>query len=124
MDNCGNRISGLREKRKLTQEELASQLQISRASLSHYEKNRRKPDFDTLRNIADFFQVSVDYLLGREDDLVPAAKEEILELTEKLELADDQILDRFAFTIDGKELTPEEAKRFIAFIRAERSLRE
>ncbi|MFB5267888.1 helix-turn-helix domain-containing protein [Paenibacillus enshidis] len=123
MHNCGERISALRENRKLTQEELASQLQISRASLSHYEKNRRKPDFDTLHKIADFFQVSIDYLLGRDDDFVPAAKDEILEFSENLELSDENILERFSFAIDGKELTPEEAKRFIAFIRAERSMR-
>ncbi|MFB5760231.1 helix-turn-helix domain-containing protein [Paenibacillus medicaginis] len=123
MHTCGERISALRENRKLTQEEMASQLQISRASLSHYEKNRRKPDFDTLRKIADFFQVSIDYLLGRDDDLIPAANDEILEFSENLELSDENILERFSFAIDGKELTPEEAKRFIAFIRAERSMR-
>ena len=123
MHNCGKRISALRENRKLTQEELASQLQISRASLSHYEKNRRKPDFDTLRKIADFFQVSVDYLLGRDDDFIPAGKDEIRQFSENLELSDETILEKFSFTIDGKELTPEEAKRFIAFIRAERSFK-
>ncbi|MET3545946.1 DNA-binding XRE family transcriptional regulator [Paenibacillus sp. VMFN-D1] len=63
--NYGNRISELREQRKLTQEALSITLGISRAALSHYEKNRRKPDFDTLSKLADYFQVSIDYLLGR-----------------------------------------------------------
>lgn len=123
MNNYGERIAALREMRKMTQEELALQLQISRAVLSHYEKNRRKPNYNTLRKIADFFHVSVDYLLGRDEDPLHASKDEIQEFADSLELSDDHILEKFTLTIDGKELTSEEAKRFIAFIRAERSMK-
>ncbi|WP_430106021.1 helix-turn-helix domain-containing protein [Paenibacillus validus] len=63
----GDRIAILREKSALTQEELANKLGISRASLSHYENNRREPDFNTTLKIANFFQVSTDYLIGRAD---------------------------------------------------------
>ena len=49
----GNRIAELREQRGLTQEELASSIHITRAALSHYEKNRRKPDFEVLTRLAD-----------------------------------------------------------------------
>ncbi|WP_141335211.1 helix-turn-helix domain-containing protein [Paenibacillus sp. tmac-D7] len=59
------RIAALRDKRGLTQEELADLLGISRAALSHYEKNRRKPDFHTLTKLSDFFNVTIDYLIGR-----------------------------------------------------------
>lgn len=51
----GDRIAILREKSALTQEELANKLGISRASLSHYENNRREPDFNTTLKIANFF---------------------------------------------------------------------
>lgn len=66
---CGSRIALLRDKRRLKQEELAHVLGISRASLSHYEQNRREPDHETLIRIADFFQVSIDYLVGRIGEL-------------------------------------------------------
>ncbi|AEI45265.1 MULTISPECIES: helix-turn-helix domain-containing protein [Paenibacillus] len=59
----GNKISLLREERQLTQEELAVCIGISRSALSHYENNRRHPDYETLKNIADFFDVSLDYLM-------------------------------------------------------------
>jgi len=65
MIKCGDRIAYLREQKGYTQEELASRLGISRSALSHYEKNRREPDLKTLNDIADFFQVTVDYLFGR-----------------------------------------------------------
>ncbi|WP_232695487.1 helix-turn-helix domain-containing protein [Brevibacillus daliensis] len=63
----GERIAKLRLGKKMTQEELAKRLGITRASLSHYEKDRREPDYETTEKIADFFDVQVDYLLGRTD---------------------------------------------------------
>ncbi len=63
----GHRIAELREQKGWTQEELSASIGISRAALSHYEKNRRKPDYETLNRLADLFQVSIDYLLGRRD---------------------------------------------------------
>lgn len=124
MKTYGERISELREKRQLTQEELAKQLSISRASLSHYEKNRRVPDYEVLLKIADFFNVTVDYLIGRTDDPSPAdvVEDHVNLFEESLELSDEKILERFSLTVDGRELTAEEAKRFIAFVRAERSM--
>lgn len=122
MMTCGDKIAALRDKRGLTQEDLASKIGISRASLSHYEKGRRDPDYNTLTKIADFFKVSVDYLLGRTDDPSIISDLGVRELSDNLELSDEQILEKFAFTIDGRKLTPEESRRFIAFIRAERSM--
>lgn len=60
----GNRIFALREERGLTQKDLSGEIGISRAALSHYENNRRKPDYETLHKIADYFGVQVDYLMG------------------------------------------------------------
>ncbi|MCZ8519302.1 MULTISPECIES: helix-turn-helix domain-containing protein [Paenibacillus] len=121
MGQIGNRIALLREKQAMTQEELSLKLDISRASLSHYEKNRREPDYDTLLKIANFFKVSIDYLLGRTQDPEMVLDQQVRQFVESLELSDDRILQHFSLTIDGKQLTPEEAKRFIAFVRAERS---
>ncbi|MCJ0932964.1 helix-turn-helix domain-containing protein [Virgibacillus halodenitrificans] len=64
----GERISKERKRRNLTQEGLAKRIGISRAALSHYEKDRREPDYETLDKMANFFEVSSDYLLGRIDN--------------------------------------------------------
>ncbi|WP_442780418.1 helix-turn-helix domain-containing protein [Bacillus sp. Au-Bac7] len=50
---------------KVTQEEVAKQIGLSRARYSHYENGRSEPDNEMLQKIADYFNVSVDYLLGR-----------------------------------------------------------
>lgn len=121
--DTGGRIAKLREERGWTQEQTSSMLGISRAALSHYEKNRREPDTETLLKFADLFQVSVDYLVGRTQLPSQVLDDNIRNFVDQLELSDDEILSRFSLTIDGLKLTPEEARRFIAFVRAERMMK-
>lgn len=121
--NTGNRISDLREQKGLTQEELAEKLGITRSALSHYEKNRRKPDFETLITLADLFEVSIDFLVGRIAVPDMTLTPRVQEFADSLELSDDSLLQKFRFTIDGKELAADETRRFIAFVRAERAMK-
>lgn len=122
--NTGDRIAELREAKGWTQEELANSLGITRAALSHYEKNRRKPDFEALKQLADCFHVSVDYLVGRTTQPQSELSNDFRAFTEQLELSDDDVLRHYQLTVDGHQLTDEEARRFIAFVRAERQMRE
>jgi transcriptional regulator with XRE-family HTH domain len=64
----GERIANLRKQKKLSQYDLAERLGFSRGKLANYEQGSRQPDFDTLKLIADFFDVSIDFLLGRTDE--------------------------------------------------------
>lgn len=120
--NIGSRISQLREKRGWTQEELSSSLGISRAALSHYEKNRREPDSETLTKVADLFHVSLDYIVGRTENPHITLDDDVRGFSEQLELSEIEMLEKYALLIDGRKLTPEETRRFIAFIRAERAM--
>lgn len=61
----GDRLKYLREEKELKQAELATLLNISPSTIGMYERNYRKPDHDTLISIANFFDVSTDYLLNR-----------------------------------------------------------
>ncbi|CAH8718315.1 helix-turn-helix domain-containing protein [Paenibacillus thiaminolyticus] len=119
----GSRLGQLRERSGWTQEDMAEKLGITRAALSHYEKSRRKPDFDTLIQAADLFGVSVDYLIGRlhHGDIRPNS--ESAEAAPRIELADLATLSRLRLEVDGEALTYEEARRFVAFVRAERMMR-
>jgi HTH-type transcriptional regulator, competence development regulator len=62
----GTRLKELRGKR--SQEEVAEKIGISRARYSHYENNRSQPDNELLNKLADYYHVTVDYLLGRTDE--------------------------------------------------------
>lgn len=60
----GKRLKQLRGKK--VQQEIADKLGISRSRYSHYENEHVQPDIELLQKMADFHDVSVDYLLGRE----------------------------------------------------------
>lgn len=63
------RLQKARKQKNLKQKEVAAYLQMTERSYQHYEGNRRRPNYETLVALADYFDVSLDYLLGRTDEL-------------------------------------------------------
>lgn len=75
----GDNLRTLIEERNLTQKELAKQLNIAPSTMGSYVQNTREPDFNTLKLLAKYFDVTTDYLLDfnsnqtvshQEDDLL------------------------------------------------------
>ena len=62
-----SRLAKIRQQRNLTQTDLAYQLKISRSTYASHETGRRQISNDLLCQLADFYNVSTDYLLGRQD---------------------------------------------------------
>ena len=62
------RLKELREHKKMSQLQLALALNMNQNSISRYENGLREADYTTLIAFADFFGVSIDYLLGRTDN--------------------------------------------------------
>lgn len=60
-----DKIRELRKERGMTQKEVAERLGIGGSTMTMYETGRREPNMETLIKIADFFDVSTDYLLGK-----------------------------------------------------------
>lgn len=63
----GKRLAALRKKKKRTQYEVAEDLRMTRGKYANYEQGQREPDAETLVQLADYYGVSIDYLLGRTD---------------------------------------------------------
>ena len=63
----GSLLAELRKERGILQKEVASCLNVTVATISNYENGVHTPDFETLVKLADFFDVSTDYLLQRTD---------------------------------------------------------
>ena len=61
----GKRLKSLREQNQITQEELAKILDIDSSTIANYENGNRQPKYHTLVNIADYFGISIDWLIGR-----------------------------------------------------------
>ena len=62
------KLKKLRKERRISQLKLALDLNMNQNSISRYENLEREADYETLIKFADYFGVSLDYLLGRTDD--------------------------------------------------------
>ena len=62
------RLKKLRKERRISQLKLALDLNMNQNTISRYENLEREADYETLIAIADYFDVSIDYLLGRRDE--------------------------------------------------------
>lgn len=58
----------LRKEKKVSQQALGKVLDISDRNIRFYESGEHRPDFDGLIKLADYFEVSLDYLVGRSDE--------------------------------------------------------
>ena len=67
MSGFSDRFRALRQEHSLTQQALADRLGTSKSSVNMYERGEREPGFKTLEAIADFFNVDMDYLLGKSE---------------------------------------------------------
>ena len=84
-------LKKLRNQKELTQAELSTVLNVSPSTIGMWEQGRREPDYDYLKAIADYFNVSIDYLLGRKTaNSSPPLSDEHSSLLQKYDaLADD-----------------------------------
>ncbi len=81
----GKRLKELREKNKLTQEELGKILNLNKSTISHYENDSRTPDLEKLERFANFYNVDINYIVGL-DNNCSSEKRSVKISDEELEL--------------------------------------
>jgi transcriptional regulator with XRE-family HTH domain len=114
-----NRLTELRKNKRWSLQYIADRLGIAKSTYSGYESGYREPSLEAMKLLADLFETSVDFLLGRVNDAGHSA--DTNKLIKQIELME---LDKVHLTIDGKALTLREIKQLIAFIRAIREVDE
>lgn len=105
------RLKELRKRENITQVQFANIFDISAGTIAMWETGKREPDIDTLIKIADYFNVSVDFLLGKSENKKQPADENISELDKKLI---NLLLD----------LSPDEVQRVRDFVQGLKANRE
>ena len=106
------KLQELRKKRGLTQEELAEALYVSRTAISKWESGRGYPSIDSLKEISNFFSISIDDLLSSEKLLSIAEKENKSTIRSMCDSLFGMI-DVFAFLLIVLPLYPKEADTYI-----------
>lgn len=128
MLNFGNRLKQLRNSKQLTQQDLATLMGLSRATIAGYESTGKQPDQEKTLWLADYFNVSTDYLLGRTDDPTPVRNldQDLYDehdYAKELEaLLDDEPL-RTEFQ-DYDEWSEEEKRNLLNFIKGQKALKK
>jgi transcriptional regulator with XRE-family HTH domain len=76
----GKRLAALRKEAGLTQKQLCAFLKMDDSAISSYEIGKSMPDYELLIEIAKYFNVSIDYLLGQTNEKVPLDREGYIKL--------------------------------------------
>ncbi len=109
-------LRSIRKKKGYTQEDVAMHLKVTRGSYAKYERGERKPDPDMLIKLSEFFNVSIDYLVGNTN--IPMTLAEVRFEKEVDYLSDDELIEKYNFNLDGEPVTREQLKKALELIRA------
>lgn len=104
----------LRKSAGKTQQDLAEYLGISRQAYANYENDTRKPDYETLLKLSEYFSVSVDYLLRGKEKPATSESDELNDYLEELKNRPEM---RMLFSLT-KGATKEEVERAVRIIEA------
>ncbi len=106
----GVRLKELRLEKKFTQDDLSKILGVSDRAIGYYESGARHPDFEGLKKLAQFFDVSTDYLLGRTNDRK-------LDLQDPCNLELESYLKYSNIRFDGAPLEEQDKEDLLDFLR-------
>lgn len=128
MLNFGNRLKQLRNSKQLTQQDLATLMGLSRATIAGYESTGKQPDQEKTLWLADYFNVSTDYLLGRTDDPIPVrdVNQDLFDehdYNQELEafMEDEELRMEF---MDYKDWPEEDKRNLLYYLEGRRARRE
>lgn len=101
----------LRKQHNLSQKEIGNIFHASQNTVSQWENGTRKPSYDIIQEIADYFDVSVDYLLGRQEQLPELNSKDKREIQEILDDTEQQLLSQDGLMFDGSPATDEDVQK-------------
>ena len=108
-----NALKMLRKQKKLLQKELADIFNVDQTTVSKWEVGKAIPDYGTLQKLADYFNVSVDYLLGREEKMPAGFPTDISELEADLRKVNFPVDEWMQLTDEQKNILLSTIENFI-----------
>jgi len=106
------RLLELRKAKKMTQDEVALRMKISRQAYALYESNQRHMNYDSLRALAELFSVSIDYMLGGDNKNTENLTDEELRLVRDFRELDERgrLGVKALVEFERSQVTPERKK--------------
>ncbi|MGG0017230.1 helix-turn-helix transcriptional regulator [Bacillus subtilis] len=105
-------LKKLRREKNLSQKELGNKLGLAESTIGMYEQGKRQPDYETLLKIADFFEVTLDFLLGN-----PRGGSSVKETGDSYNISDPDLQIAFKDASDFSEEARRQAIDFIEYLK-------
>lgn len=128
MQPLPRRLKSLRQDQGLLQKDIAEKLNITTSAYGYYEQGKRTPDSNTLDKLAEIFNVSADYILGRTDDMdtirnlksdntgVSLSIKEKKDIAKDLEKFKKELLESDELMFDGHPMSEESLNNILSAI--------
>lgn len=120
----GKRLKALREKKGISQKFVAAKIGVNNSTLSGYESGYREPDGETLLRLADFYEVTTDYLLGRSNSPKFSSNIEAVTNDIDLGLSIEDIMEKYNLKFEGDPLIKEDVEKIITVVKTLMSMRK
>lgn len=105
------RLRKLRQQKGISQEVLGNALSVDKSTISLYETGKRKPDYEILERIANYFNTTTDYLIGRINDPTP------YDVDEPTEQDLEELMKKGGLMFHGQPLDEEDREDILAAMR-------
>lgn len=105
------RLRKLRQQKGISQEVLGNALSVDKSTISLYETGKRKPDYEILERIANYFNTTTDYLIGRINDPTP------YDVDEPTEQDLEELMKKGGLMFHGQPLNEEDREDILAAMR-------
>lgn len=116
----GKRLRYLRDKRGLSQKFVAEKLGIANNTLSGYESGDRNPSPKLIAELAGFYDVTTDYLLGKTDSMFRTKEQD--DFINSVGMTLQELNRIYNITYEGKEISEEELRGMLAWVKANRMM--
>jgi transcriptional regulator with XRE-family HTH domain len=110
--SLGKRLKAEREKRNWSQIFVAKKIGITNTVLSNYERDYRDPDTETLKKLADLYEVKTDYLLGRSINDTSTSKDE-KDIAKRMEKIKKDLTSEDGLLFNGEPMSEEAIESFL-----------
>ncbi|MBY0117902.1 helix-turn-helix domain-containing protein [Paenibacillus xylanexedens] len=123
MATFGQKLRAIRTGNNLTQKDLATIFKVSESAIGMYERDEREPSFKFINDVADRFEVTTDYLLGRTSNANQGTSKVlskgVKEFLSAVELSDDEAILKLKGMLrhEGNELSDDAIREIISYAR-------
>jgi transcriptional regulator with XRE-family HTH domain len=122
-EQIGKRLRNLREKFGLSQTELSRRLKIPNQSISNYERGSRQPDYESLILLADFYGVSIDYIIRGSATYAPKLGQEGRKVLQDIFISLEELKNDYTILLENEEVTDEELDEVIIYLKTRRMIK-